>query len=74
MGFITDLTPDKRYLGSGNEDNDNDNDSNNGKEYNGLMHIIDWLPTLASFADSQTTSSSSQGMYVYVSVSIYVSV
>lgn len=37
VGFATDLTPDKRYLGK-------------PKTFDGLAHIADWMPTLLSIA------------------------
>lgn len=36
--FAVDFSPDKRYFGQG------------GREFDGLVHVSDWLPTLASIA------------------------
>lgn len=36
--FVVDFSGDKRYLGKAN------------REYNGLFHVSDWFPTLASYA------------------------
>ncbi|CAM9199461.1 unnamed protein product, partial [Ectocarpus fasciculatus] len=42
--FVTDLSPDGRYLGSGNW------------SYNGMTHISDWFPSLISLAKGSVAS------------------
>lgn len=60
--FVTDLSPDGRYLGSGNW------------SYNGMTHISDWFPSLISLAKGSVasfTSSGGDGLDMTVSLKYY---